>query len=62
MEIKYHYPTENVKHVLANIDDYKNLSTWKMYRRAFKRARWNQVRNELLRKTNSWLPHIKEKF
>jgi hypothetical protein len=62
MEIKYHYPSANVKQLLANIDDYKNLSTWKMYRRAFKRASWNHVRNELLRKTNSWLPYIKEKF
>lgn len=62
MEIKYHYPHIDPKQIIENIDSFSNLTTWKMYRRAFKRTKWNHVRTELLRKTNKWLPHIKENF
>jgi len=62
MEIKYYYPLDDPKQVLKHINDYIDLPTWKIYSRAFKRARWPNVRNELLRRTYRWLPHIQEKF
>lgn len=62
MEIKYYYPFEDPDEVLLNLDDYKLLFTWRVYRRAFKGARWNHVREELLQKTHTWLPEIREKF
>jgi hypothetical protein len=62
MEIKFLYPHDDPAKILKNISQYPDLNTWKMYSRTFKRARWLQVRNELLRKTYKWLPAIKEKF
>lgn len=62
MEIKYFYPFEDPKQVLKQVNNYSDLVTWKIYSRAFKKARWPQVRNELLRKTYKWLPKINENF
>lgn len=60
MEIKYYYPDKDPKQVLKKLNDYSKLYTWLMYRRAFKKARWLYVRNELLKKTYQWLPYINE--
>jgi hypothetical protein len=62
MEIKYHYPDIDPKEVLKNLNNYGNLTTWEIYKRVFKKARWKYVRNELLKKTYKWLPYVKEKF
>lgn len=62
MEIKYNYPTDDPHRILRRVGDYPDLFTWKIYSRAFRGARWAQVRNELLRKTYKWLPTIHEPF
>lgn len=60
MEIKFHYPHENPYFVLNNINKFKHLTVWNTYKKAFKGARWVHIREELLRKTNSWLPTVKD--
>jgi hypothetical protein len=62
MEIKYHYPDIDPKEVLKNLNNYDNLTTWYIYKRVFRKARWKYVRNELLKKTYKWLPYVQEKF
>lgn len=62
MEIKYHYPLDDPIKILRRVSEYPDLPTWKIYNRAFRGARWAQVRNELLRKTYKWLPTVKEPF
>jgi hypothetical protein len=60
MEICFHY--NGNKGVLKNPDMYQQLTTWILYRRAFRHARWIDVRTQLLKKTYKWLPTVKEKF
>lgn len=60
MEIKFYYPNENYHFVLNNISKFKHLAVWDTYKKAFKGARWLHIREELLRKTNTWLPTIKD--
>jgi hypothetical protein len=62
MEIKYYYSDIDSNIVLRNINNYDQLSTWRLYRSAFKKSRWPIVRNQLLKKTYKWLPSIKEKY
>jgi hypothetical protein len=62
MEIRYFYPFDDADEVMLNINNYPLLDTWRMYRRAFKGASWKHVREELLQKTYTWLPQIREKF
>ena len=62
MEICYHYPEHDYKNVLKFINEFDRLDTWKIYRKTFKKARWNHVRNELLRKTYRWLPDVKKQY
>lgn len=62
LEIRFLYPLDDPKQILKNINQYKDLDTWRLYSRTFKRARWIHVRNELLRKTYKWIPTIKENF
>lgn len=62
MEIKYHYADLDSNIVMRNINNYEQLATWKMYKRAFRKSRWPIVRNQLLKKTFKWLPSIKEKY
>lgn len=60
MEIKFHYPDKNPQIILNNISKYNQLAVWKTYKKAFQGARWVHIREELLRKTNTWLPTIKD--
>ena len=60
MEIKFYYPNENPYFILNNINRYKQLAVWNTYRKAFQGARWVHIRETLLRKTNTWLPTIKD--
>jgi len=62
MEIRYYYSELDPKIVLKNLNDYDELTTWRIYRKVFRKTRWKHVRNELLKKTYKWLPYVQEKF
>jgi hypothetical protein len=62
MEIKHFYSDIDSTVILRNPDKYDCLTTWKLYKKAFRKSRWPMVRNQLLKKTYKWLPSIQEKL
>lgn len=58
MEIKFYYPNKSPYDVLRSINRHKKLWSYKYYKRTYKGEDWSPIRNQLLKKTYKWLPHV----
>lgn len=56
MEIKYYYGNLNPENVIKQIDNYRKLYSYLVYKKAFKGLEWNRLKKSLLRKIWRWIP------
>jgi len=62
MEIKFYYPDHNPATILKHISRHKNLTSWNLYTKSFRGAKWSDVRVSLIKRIYKWIPAIKETF
>ena len=55
LEIKYFYPRTDPIKVLKYAERYKKLTSFFIYKKAFKGIDWNNIRKRLIRKTYDWI-------
>ena len=51
MEIEFYYPKSKIDEVLRNPSRFRKLTTYKVYKNAFKNTNWTNIRKILLKKT-----------
>ena len=56
MEINAFYPGISPDQVIKSIDRMKKITTYRMYRRAFRNMDWAHIQKMLLRKVWKWIP------
>lgn len=56
MEIKYYYSNVKPENVIKQIDNYRKLYSYLVYKKAFKGLNWNKLKKSLLRKIWRWIP------
>ena len=55
LEVKYFYPKRDPLTVLANINNYKRLTSWNYYKKTFKGTDWLSLKKRLLKKAFIWI-------
>ena len=55
LEITHFYPNSNPLHVLRYLNRYKKLSSFFIYKRAFKNIEWQKIKTKLLKHTYKWI-------
>ena len=55
LEIKYFYPRTDPYKILRYMGRYKRLTSFFIYKKAFKGIDWNDIKKRLLRKTYDWV-------
>lgn len=55
LEIKHYYPRTDPLKVLRYVDRYKRLTSFFIYKKAFKGIEWDNIKKRLLRKAYDWI-------
>lgn len=55
MEIKFYYPEKKINDILSRPSRYRKLNTYRVYKKAFAKTDWSNIRKSLLKKTYKWL-------
>ena len=55
LEIKHYYPKTDPLKVLRYVDRYKRITSFFIYKKAFKGIRWDNIKKRLLRKAFDWV-------
>jgi hypothetical protein len=54
LEMRRHYPTLRPEDIIENIDEYRKLDTYFLYKRAFRNTEWSEIRTILLNLAGQW--------
>ena len=58
LETLFYYPKKNPLYILENIDKTRKLSSYNYYKSIFRGQPWDQVKQDLIKQTKKWLPHV----
>jgi hypothetical protein len=55
LEMQFYYPGKKINDILSRPSRFRKLTTYKVYKRAFGKTDWSDIRKNLLKKTYKWL-------